>query len=790
MGIQTTQQRLIHSCYFPGLYKAVEHFVTSCLACQQKNKKPTDQKHTLASTQVGDTFQKLSIDLVGPLVPSPEGYIYILTVKCCFSRWTEGIPLKDAKATTVAKALEREIFARYGLPQQIHSDQGVQFMSNLFEEVCQILHITRTNPGSYSPKSCAVERSHSLLGSILRAVGTETGQHWVDILPTALLAMNTARCRSTGVSAYYCMFGRECRMPLDCMFPNPYEQRRYRTAYGRDLGDRLLSVHSFMRDNIKKSTERSRANYNGKLDSHPLEVSDLVWLYTPRLQVDRGSKLSIVWTGPYVVTDKISTVLFKIKSHGRWNKNKLEAVVSIDRLKRFYFPQKEVLVPTHKLTNEDIQLEDEFIEYGGSIVESPTVQSPSGRAPASSSSSPPPAPPALPAGTTGRTTAADSPDDGDDEPPPDDEEDDPRRDDEEDDPRPDDEEDDPPPLGLTASGTEGPSASPPSSEGPSRPARPPSGSDGGGGAPGEGDELQPWTAAEGTGSRSPSSVASGDDHDSWNSMTEEEDNNSDVGEWDHAFDLTTYKDEHAMPSVVVPGARDDLDAEDEAEEAAEHEVQRLPGVEEGGQGGENSRGHVGADSSERLMKARTLVSAPTATTTTSRSSDDSTSARKTLDLKKLPHLSRYVSGGPDSIPRELMKTVALAKRGATRDLADEQRIGLKTTQNIGSRAAAASVFGGTSSVHTGQFLKRKENPAATAAAAETRATRRVSSDASSTHAAATDMFGAAKSSRATSRQVNKERAQAEAAEERRNLTEKREREKSGREQRAEQRARR
>ena len=47
------------------------------------------------------------------------------------------------EACTVAKILVEEVLCRFGIPQTTHSDQGRQFESNLFQDMCKLLGIEK-----------------------------------------------------------------------------------------------------------------------------------------------------------------------------------------------------------------------------------------------------------------------------------------------------------------------------------------------------------------------------------------------------------------------------------------------------------------------------------------------------------------------------------------------------------------------------------------------------------------------------------------------------------------------
>ena len=74
-------------------------------------------------------FKRVAIDLVGPISPpSEDGHRYILTLVDFATRYPEAVPLKNIETETVAEALV-DIFSRLGVPEEISSDLGTQFVS-------------------------------------------------------------------------------------------------------------------------------------------------------------------------------------------------------------------------------------------------------------------------------------------------------------------------------------------------------------------------------------------------------------------------------------------------------------------------------------------------------------------------------------------------------------------------------------------------------------------------------------------------------------------------------------
>ncbi len=115
----------------------------------------------------------VAVDILGPFPESNQGNIYILVVGDYFTRWMEAFAIPNQEATTVARILTQEVFCRFSPPEQLHSDQGRQFESELIAEVCKLLGIAKTRTTPYHPQSDGlVERFNRTLLSMLRTAAT------------------------------------------------------------------------------------------------------------------------------------------------------------------------------------------------------------------------------------------------------------------------------------------------------------------------------------------------------------------------------------------------------------------------------------------------------------------------------------------------------------------------------------------------------------------------------------------------------------------------------------------
>ena len=135
----------------PGTTKEVHCYYDRCLTCA-KCKPRAKPRAPLWSFTSGNPTQRIHIDIVAPLPRSRRGNRYILTVQCSFTKWAEVFAISNQCATTCAKVLVRNWICRFGVPDSIHSDQGLNFESKIFSEMWQLLSINKTHTSAYHPE--------------------------------------------------------------------------------------------------------------------------------------------------------------------------------------------------------------------------------------------------------------------------------------------------------------------------------------------------------------------------------------------------------------------------------------------------------------------------------------------------------------------------------------------------------------------------------------------------------------------------------------------------------------
>ena len=116
------------------------------VTCAERRGPPRRQRAAMQQYLVGTPMERLALDVLGPLPCTRMGNKYILIVADYFSKWVEAFPMPNQEACTVADLLVKEVVCRFGVPLLIHSDQGRNFASAVFTEICQMLGMYKPEP--------------------------------------------------------------------------------------------------------------------------------------------------------------------------------------------------------------------------------------------------------------------------------------------------------------------------------------------------------------------------------------------------------------------------------------------------------------------------------------------------------------------------------------------------------------------------------------------------------------------------------------------------------------------
>lgn len=254
------------------------------------------------------------IDIVGPLPTTTSGYRYLLTLLCPATKFPEAVPLREATSVNVDDAL-LTIFSRLGFPAEVQCDQGAVFTSELTTTVLQKCGIKLIHSSVYHPQSNSVEKWHSVLKRVLRALCWERKLDWEACLPATLFALRTAPHEATGFAPAELAYGRNLRSSLH-MLRELWEDRCEESSvveHVLGLLDRMSVTQEIVRVYLEDAQKKAKAYYDQRARLRKFKVGDKVIVLRPC----RHNRLEVQWEGPVEVVFKLSETNYAVRTSRR-----------------------------------------------------------------------------------------------------------------------------------------------------------------------------------------------------------------------------------------------------------------------------------------------------------------------------------------------------------------------------------------------------------------------------------------------------------------------------------------
>ena len=135
-GVEKTKSLLREKIWYPNMDKRVKEMVDKCIACQSAGNSNSPEPMQITPTK-DKPWTSVAIDFYGPI---PRTGQYLLVVIDTYSKFPEVEIVNSTEAKTCIPKLDT-IFARYGIPSKIQTDNGPPFNGKEFETYTRSLGI-------------------------------------------------------------------------------------------------------------------------------------------------------------------------------------------------------------------------------------------------------------------------------------------------------------------------------------------------------------------------------------------------------------------------------------------------------------------------------------------------------------------------------------------------------------------------------------------------------------------------------------------------------------------------
>ena len=285
--------------YWKNMSKTIQNYVRQCNECQiNKTQKHTKEELTITKTPQ-KPFDIVTIDTIGPLLPSDQGNKYAVTLICNLTKYLITVAVSNKESKTIAKAIFDKFILTYGPMRQILTDSGTEYKNQTLTELCNILQINLIHSTPHHHETVGtVERNHRTLNEYLRTYLNENRTNWEECMKYFTYCYNITSNSSLNLkfTPYELVFGK---IPNDLnIFMNNKIDPLYNVDnYAKELKYRLQIAHTIAKELINISKEKSKKHYDKRVKPIELKIGDKILVTN-----EEGHKHEKLYLGPYTIT--------------------------------------------------------------------------------------------------------------------------------------------------------------------------------------------------------------------------------------------------------------------------------------------------------------------------------------------------------------------------------------------------------------------------------------------------------------------------------------------------------
>lgn len=328
-GWYRTFQRLRACAYWPGMKAATKAYVRSCNICQRVKKDRRRPPGLMGSGDVvSQPFELLSADLIGPFPRSSKQMQYIHVIVDAFSKYCYTRPLRKATANAVAQHL-KDVMLQHGAPRLLLVDNGAQYTSKQFKELCSDFGVKIRYNIPYNPRSNPTERLNQTLETLLCCYiqeridvkGEENHRSWDVYLPEATAALNSSVSEVTGVTPHQILFGESLILDgRDRVYHGNGEDVVVAEVDEKELQERRKeqeTLRAELKEKIKQAKARNALRYNlRRRPGEDFRTGDLV-MKRNFAKSDKkkffSKKLTARKLGPFKIKERLGRVTYLLE---------------------------------------------------------------------------------------------------------------------------------------------------------------------------------------------------------------------------------------------------------------------------------------------------------------------------------------------------------------------------------------------------------------------------------------------------------------------------------------------
>ncbi|OMO89413.1 Integrase, catalytic core [Corchorus capsularis] len=317
-GRSLAQKALKQGYYWPTMKNDAADFVRRCDKCQKFAKIPRAAAEELNVIAAPWPFAMWGLDLIGPFPLATCKRKFAIVACDYFTKWVEAKPLASITRFEVEKFLWQNILCRFGVPQIIVSDNGLQLRAKHIQTFCRKNKIALVASSVVHPQTNGqVEAAN---GKILTALKKKLGEakgKWAEALPAVLWGIRTTSHTGSGETPFNLALGTEAVISAEACIHTFRTSHFYLQSNEDELRTNLdLLEEARLTAQLRQANRSMQVSryYNKRVRQRQFQAGDLVLRNCEAsVPTSERKKLSPNLEGRYQVERVISRGAYKLR---------------------------------------------------------------------------------------------------------------------------------------------------------------------------------------------------------------------------------------------------------------------------------------------------------------------------------------------------------------------------------------------------------------------------------------------------------------------------------------------
>jgi transposase InsO family protein len=317
-GRDATLQLLRGRGWWPRRYDDVKQYIRTCASCQiHERSHPGQETGVQVPLPAVGPFERWAADFISMPESYQSKYRWILTIIDHCTSWPVAVPMKEATAGAISDALLEHVITPFGVPKELLTDRGANFMSSGLKRFLKTGKIKKLNTSGYHPRTNGKsERYNGILEAALFKLNT-TGDpsRWEDYLPAALYSTRVHASDSSKFSPFELTYGVKPRLPSD---PAAIVASNALAPGEPELRARIAALNATRLTALKNTAgkaDKNKAAFDASArferGLEPLQVGQSV-----KLRNESHTKGAARWFGPFEIKKALDNNVYILIDQG------------------------------------------------------------------------------------------------------------------------------------------------------------------------------------------------------------------------------------------------------------------------------------------------------------------------------------------------------------------------------------------------------------------------------------------------------------------------------------------